>query len=201
MIKLGMVGGQSYDEWLECRRHLATEPGKGFSGPGVHLERAYHTAHIAAVNFCCRVRVGSDKFLIYRIDVSLTSQFFYIIPEFGVGRNPRHLPAFQHGADIQAGAPHQEWQAAPPENVPDGPAGYFEIDGQAEIIIGVNDIDEVMGNGGQFLRGRLGRADIQVAVDLPAIGADDFAGEMPGQPEGQAAFTDAGGADDGDQTL
>jgi hypothetical protein len=44
-------------------------------------------------------------------------------------------------------------------------------------LVGVGDIDQVMGNARAFCMGRLGGADLHVAVDLPRVGTDDIGAE------------------------
>ncbi|MBT9163911.1 MAG: hypothetical protein DDT24_00832 [Chloroflexi bacterium] len=55
---------------------------------------------------------------------------------------------------------------------------------QAEILIGIDDVNQVVGNLSTFLGRRLGGADVQVAVHLAAIGTYDFSIELPAKLQG-----------------
>ena len=46
--------------------------------------------------------------------------------------------------------------------------------GQAPGFIGVGDVDEVMGGKSPFCQGRLGGADIHVAIEQARVGRDDL---------------------------
>ena len=62
-----------------------------------------------------------------------------------------------------------------------------------EKLVGIHDVDEVVGNAAPLLRRQLGGSDIEVAVDLERIAVDHFAVERFGNGQRQVAFSGAGG--------
>ena len=68
-------------------------------------------------------------------------------------------------------------------NVVNGLAGQALEIGQAELGVGVGDIDQVMGHTGAFLAGGFGSADVQASVHQGRIHADDLDREMVGQSQ------------------
>ena len=59
--------------------------------------------------------------------------------------------------------------------VVDGLIGQVLIFGQAEIVVRFDEVDQMMGHASALIRCRFGSADIQVAIDLAAVRANDLA--------------------------
>ena len=83
------------------------------------------------------------------------------------------------------------------------PAGcdlLFQRSGQcgeirhAERLIRFQEIHPVVRDAAGFFCRHLGRAHVQAAIDLHGVGADDFAGELPGQCHAQRGFSGGRGA-------
>ena len=60
-----------------------------------------------------------------------------------------------------------------------------------ELISGVQDIEEMMGDILSLLQRDFIGADIESAVDLHGVAAYDFSEELFGQPDGHLAFADS----------
>ena len=82
----------------------------------------------------------------------------------------------------------------------DGVAGLYQEMGEAVVFVGIDSVDQMVRNGAAVFDRGLGGANIHVAVDLPAVGADDLARVPNGQPEGQLTLANGGGTDDGQET-
>jgi len=68
---------------------------------------------------------------------------------------------------------------------------------QAEGIIRVDDIQQMMG-GSASLQGRgFGGANVQATVHLPAVGVDYLAAKLLTESDRQSGFAGGGGANDG----
>jgi len=67
------------------------------------------------------------------------------------------------------------------------------------FFVGIDAIEEMVRDQAPFRRGGLGRADVQVAIDLHRIGADDLGGKLFGQGQGQVRFPHPRGAGDDHQ--
>ena len=80
-------------------------------------------------------------------------------------------------------------------------AGQREEMGQAELLVRVRHVVEMVGEAGAVFERGLGRADVHAPVDLAAVDVDDLAAVTPGQLQGQCAFADAGGANDGQEGI
>ena len=63
-------------------------------------------------------------------------------------------------------------------NIPDGLAGQLDILGQTEILVRVQDIKKMVRYAGEFLKCGFGCGDVQVAVDLAAVGVNYFSPEF-----------------------
>ena len=72
---------------------------------------------------------------------------------------------------------------------------------QAEVLVGADDINYVVGDDSPLLGGGLGGADIHETVDLAAIGIDDFPAQGLRQLNAHVALADACGADYTEQAV
>ncbi len=68
---------------------------------------------------------------------------------------------------------------------------------QAEWIIGVGDIQQMMGDSALLQGGGFGSTNVHVAVHLPAVGVDYLATKSPAESNRQAGFAGGGGANYG----
>ncbi len=78
-----------------------------------------------------------------------------------------------------------------------GLAGQVQVKGQAELLIGLYDIQEVVGCQSALLLRGLGGPDVHVAVHLAAVGVDYLSMKGLAQPKGQLTLASGGGAYDG----
>ena len=75
------------------------------------------------------------------------------------------------------------------------PAG--ELAGRPALVR-VEDVDQVVRHPGALFRPRLGRADVESAIDLQGVGVDDLPRQLLGKRHGELALAGGRGADDGD---
>ena len=104
------------------------------------------------------------------------------------------LPALQQRPDVLARSPYHHGKPAPGPDVPDGGPGQVQEERQAEVLVGLQDVQEVMGHTGAVLGGGLGCADVHLPVYLAAVGTDDLPIEGPGKVHGQGALAYGGGS-------
>ena len=72
-------------------------------------------------------------------------------------------------------------------------------DSQAQDLIRVSDVDQMVRDTCHFLLRRLGSADIHAAVEETRIGRNDLAVQTFGKLNGKLRFANSGGADDEDK--
>ncbi len=105
----------------------------------------------------------------------------------------------EQGAQVEARPSGDDGQApAAPDvlqRVPRQPRGV----GGGEGLVRLDHVQQVVPHLPLLLRGRLGGADVQAAVDLLAVAGDDLAAPLARQPHGQGALARGGGTDDGQE--
>ncbi len=126
--------------------------------------------------------------------------------EFGV-RLGAVEESFEEGLYIKVCPPHhyRPGPPGPPEldfgNCSLG-GGEPGIDAEA-VVVGIDEVKEVMGSEGLFFSGGFGGPDIHFAVDLHGIGADALSafGEGVGEIDGEAGLTACGRTENEDNGL
>ena len=86
-------------------------------------------------------------------------------------------------------------------NILDCLVSQYPVLSQAEILIGINYINQMMGYKRKFFRSRFSGANVQIAVNLPAINTHYLPGKKLGQMQGQSALADAGRTNDSYQLV
>ncbi len=171
----------------------------------VYFQGADHPAQVAVINFGRRLGVNRGQFGVKPLRTQRLSFGRQFSPQSPVRRDAGDAPTLDHGPHPLAGPAHQQGQASPGVNIVDGLVGPLLKFGQGEGVIGRDNIDQVMGHGGLFLRRWLGGADIHALVNLPGIGGDDLAkafllrGQGLSDGNRQGRFANAGRADNHDQ--
>ena len=80
-------------------------------------------------------------------------------------------------------------------NIINGMVSHLLILRQAEILIGIGNIYQMMRYLMEFFRGGFSGTDIHMPVHLPAIGTHYLTAELPCQSEGQLSLTRGRGTD------
>ena len=65
---------------------------------------------------------------------------------------------------------------------------------KAELLMGIDQIDEMVRNGATLIGGRFGSADVHVPVKRHGIERNDFGIEMLGQMDADTTFSAGGGS-------
>ena len=107
--------------------------------------------------------------------------------------------AVEQRPQVKSGAAGDDRQAAARGDFGDGLARQPGIFAGGEELVGVDDIDQVVGNAAAFLERELGGADVEVAEDLEGVAVDDLAVEFLSNRKGQIALSGTGGPDDRNQ--
>ena len=98
------------------------------------------------------------------------------------------------------------YRPAPPTSTGTPPRAVIPAMHAAEIgaetlgavgFVRVGEVDQVVGTDRLFGGRRLGRADAQAVVDLPAVEADDLQRQPPGQGRDQRGLAHGGGSHEG----
>ena len=82
--------------------------------------------------------------------------------------------AFGEGAEIEAGSSGDDGELAARGDVVEGGAGAAAVFAGGEGLIGVDYVDEVMGDAGAFLWRRLRRSQVHAAIDGNGVAGRRF---------------------------
>ena len=95
-------------------------------------------------------------------------------PEARVGGPVLEVEAAGHGAQVEPRPAHQEGVTAAAADRRQGGEGVALVGGDAERLVGDDEVEAVVRDGVALGAGRLGRPDVHPAVDLPRVGRDDL---------------------------
>ena len=115
----------------------------------------------------------------------------------GAGGSVRQ--AFEKGAEIEAGAGGDDGQALAGTKILEDFEGEAAVIAGGEDLVRLEEVHEVVRDGGLLGRANLGGADIEVAVDLGGIAAEDFSVPAASDFNGEGGFAGGGGAEDDDE--
>ena len=104
--------------------------------------------------------------------------------------------AIHEGAHIEPGSSHHDRHLASRAYRLDPSRGLLGEETGAVAMPWFRDIDPVMRHTGEGSPGRLGRANVEPAIDLARVGGDDLERPVRGQREGDRRLADARGSDD-----
>ncbi len=107
--------------------------------------------------------------------------------------------AVEQGAEIEAGATDDEGEAAAGGDAVDGFAGVAGPIASGEGLVGIDEVEAVVGDAGAVFAGGLGGADLHAAVDADGVAGEDLGGKALGEAEGEVGFAGGGGTDEDDQ--
>jgi len=106
------------------------------------------------------------------------------------------IEAVSEGLQVEAGASDNDGDlVAGVDAVKERKREIAEALGVARFI-GVEDVEQVVGDESAFGGAGFGGQDVESAVELEGVGIDDFTADVAGQCEGGRAFAGGGGADD-----
>ena len=128
-----------------------------------------------------RLRVDPAQRLMQRVGAAGFGLERHALAEGLVGRRRRDLPAFEQRPDILAGAAHDDRQATAGLDLDDRGARVVEVFGERDRLSDVSQIEAVVRHPFAVGIGRFGSPDIQAAVELTRVGADDLTVELLGE--------------------
>ena len=117
------------------------------------------------------------------------------LAEVFVARGPGE-EAFGEGAEVEAGSTGDDGEFVAGGDVAESCAGAAAVFARGEGLVGIGDVDEVMGDAGAVFECGLGGAEVHAAIDGDGIAGDDFAVEVFGEGERERGFAAAGGAEE-----
>ncbi len=106
------------------------------------------------------------------------------------GREP-----FEQSTQIKTRSARKDWNAAPIPDLLEYRPGEARVSPCGQLFCWRDYIYKMMRNTAPFAFGKLGRANIQSAMNLHGVEIDDFAVQLPGQRQGKVAFASTGGAE------
>ena len=118
------------------------------------------------------------------VDQLIAVEVAELFPEFRVRRAAFEFIVFKKCLDIEWGAADDDGQTVPGMDVVDGGSGVCDESVKVIFIVWFGDVDEVMLDrrlDSGVLVQVFSRADIESAIDLPRVGADDLAIEPVGE--------------------
>ena len=107
----------------------------------------------------------------------------------------------QEGVRLHAGAADNDGHVAARENGRDAFAGEGEVLADVERLGDGNLADEMMRDACAQCARRFGREDVEAAIDLERIRADDFAATAFGHGDRDVGFSDSGRASDDEEVV
>ena len=179
------------------RLALALPIGDAAAGRLVDLERADDPADVVVVDLGRRLRVDPAELLMQRVGAARFGLERHALAEGLVGRGRRDLPAFEQGPDVLAGAADDDRQATTGLDIGDRGARVVKVFGERDRLSDVSQIEAVVRHPFAVGIGRFGGADVQAAVELTRVGADDLTVELLGELQRPARLPRGGRSDDG----
>ncbi len=88
-------------------------------------------------------------------------------PQGFIGPHPGDVPTFHHSFYVKSRTSHQERHFAPGQHIIYGRVSQVLIPSQGELLIGVHDVNQVVGHALAFLGRWFICADVHAPVDLP----------------------------------
>src|SRR5690606_28397245 len=107
----------------------------------------------------------------------------------------------QNRLDVEACPPRQDREFPPPVNLLDRLVGQLLVLGYVETLVGLDDVDKVMGHPFPLGGGRLVGADVEALVHLHGVGSHHFASEAQGELDGNLGLAHRGWPHDDDQGI
>lgn len=85
--------------------------------------------------------------------------------------------AVKERLEVEAGPPNDDGVPAPLGGFRDSPLRQTDPRGRRELLVGVHNVDEVMGHPRSLFEGGLRAANVEAAVDLEAVARNDLAAQ------------------------
>lgn len=176
-VQIGAVPEQTDHRRLHTCPSLPgrTVRGEGPSGGVVHLQRPEDPIAVIAVNARCSRGIDPGKFCqewLYPFPVETRLQ---LLPERLV--HPGSAGKTEKvRLEIEGGASREDRCRAATGDLPDESIRLLDEASNVPPLPGIEHVDEVVRDRGPLSGSRLGRSDIETAVDLTGVGGDDFEG-------------------------
>ncbi len=169
------------------------ESAHGGAGELIHFQCSADADEIVGVKARCRVRIDLGQLGVERVSplglcdvlMSLTQR---LVAAWCCGE------PIQQGSDPKKRSPADDGQCAACSDVGDPLLGHLRPLAGIDRLVGIDDIDQMMRTKGTFLSARLSRADVELAVDLDAVGAQHFSTKGLSQAGGEGRLAACRGA-------
>jgi hypothetical protein len=103
--------------------------------------------------------------------------------------------AFGEGAEVEAGSPGDDREAVAGGDCLEGGAGLTAVFAGGKRLVGVGNVDEMVGQARAFFGGGFGCAKVHASIDRNRVATDDLGTEAFAQCERESGFAAAGGAE------
>ncbi len=107
----------------------------------------------------------------------------------------------EQSAEIEAGASGNNGESATTADVFEGLAGKPGIVAGVGELVGFEEVETMVRNSRALAAGRLGRADIQAAIDGDRVTGDNFAPKLLGNQQGEGCLATRGGSGYDDEGM
>jgi hypothetical protein len=132
-------------------------------------------AHVARVQYASGLGVHRGQLGVQGLVPLSPGDRFEFGPQPGVGRHAGDVPAFHHRLNPLPGPAYQQRQApALLDRFDNGIRLRLKI-GQAQHLVRLNHVQQMMRDDGLLRRSWFGRTDIKLAIHLAGVGRDDLA--------------------------
>ena len=172
------------------------EGGEGGAGGVEDLEGADDAADVLGIDAGGGLWIHCCEIVLQRLPAVIDRALFERGPVRRVGWDLGQQEAVAHGADVQAGAAHQHGHARSGADARDGLQRLLLIHRQGIRLVGIDDVEQMVGQARALREGGLGGADVHPAVDRSGVGRDDFHREVLGQRQRQGGLAGGGRAND-----
>ena len=155
--------------------------GDGLSGLVPNFQGTDDPALVVGVELFGGLRVDPLQVLPQAGKTALLGDLLETLPLTAFRPEGREGAAGAEGVDVLAGAPHQDGDLAPGQDVIHASGGLLHIPGHAVIVAGVGNGHHVVGDALHLFGGGTGRADGHIPVDLHGVGGDHLTPQGLGQ--------------------
>ncbi len=153
------------------------------AGKAKNLECSVNALPVVRMDAGGRIRIDPGKLFMERAKTGRLLFHDKIFLDPGVGRRARTDPA-REDLHVETRSTDDQRHIAPGVDVIDDGTREIAVPGGIEGLVGVRDVDEMVGDGGTFRRGGFGGPYVHVPVDLHGIGVDDLARQPFGEFQG-----------------
>lgn len=167
--------------------------GDGAAGEFVDFESADDASEVLWMESPGGHGVNLLQLVVDPMRAMLPGEFIPAAADFPVGWRALSESA-EECFEVESGAADEEWSVSALQDGCSRDGGVFEVFGDAEFLIRIDEIEQVMGDLELFGEAGFCGADIHVAVDGHGIEGEDFGVELLSEEQRNGGLAGGGGA-------